>query len=606
MIISACPTILYPDKEPGWELLENESTRSVLNVETINYLRQRLQIGVSDVYAMMKTHPRLTSYSILMNIMPTLNALQVQIGLSTRNLRTVALRMPSLIGIGVHNTTKKSALDKHIEFFCKDAGMNKESLREAVLKQPSILQYSVDSTLRPKLHFLLEELHIQESSIERIFKTAPSLLGLSLEHNLRPTIQLLKDKCCISGVQLAGILETVPSILLLSAKSKIDPCLTFLSSELLLSPLELGFMIWKNPRILTHSVERSLMMKLDMIRVALKQQGQNVIDDNRIESICKTIFVSNPALLTTTNSILQKRIERALKDERSSLSQALAPKSTGRKRLYFTEAFQMNPSDTTSNSKNDEYSEEVFNTSTFDLFENKDYASVYAFSTGATFPPDKSYIARGKRKVGSIAIVFPQIGQSNNSLLHEKLNSAMTMSFGRIMPESAGGSNPAEGLVLAGFPFLKSSRSRCGIYAAHGALKVILQLLKQAAAGRDLSGCNIDIRIYTDSTYAWKSLKDSEQLLRLGEISMRGQSPETQEVTRINSDLLIPLSKTMYRMVTNNVINRRGEKLIIGNRISVKFLHTGDALYKKLSGESNISLQVAAKNAAIWQFEKKE
>jgi hypothetical protein len=608
LLLHAFPTLNYPDQEPGWELLESESSRSELNVNAIIYLRKRLQIGNSEVYAMMKTHPRLTSYCVCNNIMPTLNALQTRLGLTTRQLRHIILRMPSLIGIGVDNTTKQSSLDKRIEFFHQEARMSKKSIAVSVMKQPSILQYSVESTLRPKLRFLLDEVHVRESAIERVIMTAPALFGLSLEENLRPTVQLLREKCSLTDEQLSVIFETVPSILLLSLKRKIDPCLKFLFKELkLTSSVELGYIIQNNPRVLTHSIDRSLRPKIEMIQEALQEHEiHDATSEINVELSCQRIFTTNPALLTTTNDILRKRVQKVIQEGHASLAEALAPKAAGRKRIFLPEAklpsiaipVRIDNEKTLSMDGTD------FNFDLFTLYENAAHVSIGAFTTGAIFPMEKLNSARGYRKAGSIAIYLPQIRHSGNSTLYDRLNNAMKMSFGMIMPEDSGGSCLQDGTVLAGFPFLRPSKNRCGLYAAHGALKVVLQLLKQAATERDMSNVDVDILIYTDSTYAWKALKNTETLLDIAEKSMDTNIHKNALNSHSNSDLLIPIAKTIHRMASNSVVNRRGERLTIGRNLQIKFLHTGDVLYDSFSGESFQTLQSAAKKTAVWQFEK--
>lgn len=607
LLLYAFPILIFPDQEPGWELLESDSTRSELNVNAIIYLRKRLQIGNSEVYAMMKTHPRLTSYGVSHNIMPTLNALQTRLGLSTRQLRHIILRMPSLIGISVDNNTKESSLDKHINFFLQEARMSKESIVVSVLKQPSILQYSVESNLRPKLRFLLDELYIRESAIERVIQSAPTLFGLSLEENLRPTIQLLRERCSLTDEQLSVIFETVPSIILLSLKRKIDPCLKFLFNELkLTSSEELGSIIHNNPRVLTHSIDRSLRPKIEMIREALKDHEIPSATDNiSIELACRRIFTNNPALLTTTNELLRKRLKKAQEKGYSSLSEALAPKGTGRKRIFLPQAKESSADRPVQRDKENASESDATNINfhSLNLYENTSHVSIGAFTTGAIFPMEKLDSARGYRKAGSIAIYLPQIKNSKNVTLYDRLNNAMKMSFGMIMPEESGGSCVQNGTVLAGFPFVKASKNRCGLYAAHGALKVILQLLKQAATDKDMSNVDVDILIYTDSTYAWKALKDTKSLLNIAEESIDTNLVINTQIGH-NSDLVIPIAKTIHRMVSNNVVNRRGERLTIGRHIEIKFRHTGDVLYDNFSGESFESLQSAAKKTAVWQFEK--
>jgi hypothetical protein len=181
------------------------------------------------------------------------------------------------------------------------------------------------------------------------------------------------------------------------------------------------------------------------------------------------------------------------------------------------------------------------------------------------------------------------------------------MSFGMIMPRKEISMFPRYGLVQAGFPFLRPSRARCDLYACHGALKVSLQLLKQAAEERDLRDVNVNIQIYTPSPYAWNLLKDTESLLEWGsastveEVNFDIPGP----LSLANRDLLFPLTKTIHRMTNNAVINRRRNKrLCIGKNVNIFFRCIGDLQYDDAIGNFTRSLQSAAKEVAVWQFER--
>jgi len=121
LLLDAFPTLTFCDQEPGWELLDYGPVRSQLKESTLHFLRKRLQVNNADLYAMLKTHSRLSTYNVQNNILPTMNALQHRLGLSSRDLRRLTLRMPSLIGINVDRANAVSSLDKKIKFF-RDEG----------------------------------------------------------------------------------------------------------------------------------------------------------------------------------------------------------------------------------------------------------------------------------------------------------------------------------------------------------------------------------------------------------------------------------------------------------------------------------------------------
>jgi len=118
LLLSAFPLWTTNNLDPGWEILQRGPVRSVLKRHSLDYLRQRLQIRPSEVYKMLKTHTRLSTYDAATKILPTLDKLQRSLDLQSSELKQLILRMPSVIGIGT--SAKKdtsSSFDQRIEFF---------------------------------------------------------------------------------------------------------------------------------------------------------------------------------------------------------------------------------------------------------------------------------------------------------------------------------------------------------------------------------------------------------------------------------------------------------------------------------------------------------
>lgn len=459
---------------------------------------------------------------------------------------------------------------------------------------PSLLQYNLQS-LRLKCNFLINDAGVPEESLPRIVSLAPVILGLSLEDNLKPTVAVYKERCNLSKEELGQLIVTCPALLSQSVKRKIEPCLTFLESTLFISTShELGNIVNGAPRILLQGIETSLRRKVDMMEDAVKSQFLSKgieLNENIVSIEAAQILKSNPALLTTTNSILQSRIDKAKKESSKSVSEIFAKSRTGRKRKFCSEAIQ-------SKLPNEIVHEQDFNKSENNIFDEPSKVVFSAMVSGQIFPRDSLMEVRGKRKAGGIAINFHHLSCENDINFED----AMTMSFGMIMPRSVGGSKPENKLALLGFPFLRPSRNRCDLYACHGALKLVLQSLKQLARQKDLRNTNIHVKIYTDSSYAWKYLKNSTQLLQWGSLTSTKEMnfDDFGPIALANPDLLIPLTNTMYRMTKNKITDKFGNQIFLGN-IDISFLHSGDDhhIFSK-TGEMNQH----AYDAAKWQFSK--
>ena len=119
LLLSAFPLWTTNNLDPGWEILQRGPVRSSLKRHSLDYLRQRLQVRPSDVYKMIKTHTRLSTYDAATKILPTLDTLQRSLDMKSHELKQLVLRMPSVIGMG---TSEKdggdpSAFDQRMDFF---------------------------------------------------------------------------------------------------------------------------------------------------------------------------------------------------------------------------------------------------------------------------------------------------------------------------------------------------------------------------------------------------------------------------------------------------------------------------------------------------------
>ena len=98
----------------NWEILARGPVKRELKRPALDYLRRRLQIGPGDIYRLLKTHTRLSTYDACNKIVPTLDMLQSGLRLSSAELRRLILRMPSLVGMGA------SAFEDRYDFFTNE------------------------------------------------------------------------------------------------------------------------------------------------------------------------------------------------------------------------------------------------------------------------------------------------------------------------------------------------------------------------------------------------------------------------------------------------------------------------------------------------------
>lgn len=650
--LQAFPCLCFADTEPTWEMLGH--VRTVLKEDALHYLQRRLQVRPSTVQAMIKTHAQLSTYSIEGKIEPTLNALQSKVGFSSSELRKVILRMPSLVGMSIDESSGRGLMQR-LQFFHHEVGMTQSELRKAVIKQPSLLQYSVDNSLRPKLDFFVDELCVPWTEIPRMITRQPSLMGLSLKETLRPTATALMERCGLEPDELGSIISRAPNILTLSWKRNMEPTLDYLRDRLGLSKRQLKDLVFATPRVLMHSIKSSLEPKLQMVQVALEKEGS--------QQQATRVVAANPSLLVTSNSVLQQRLQSGLNGAGDhSVAKALQSRSKGTMR-GMRPVLEM---DAATYEVIREYSgakeaAKLLGTSVPNMYNicklgrlwkgkkytygssSKKNGTLTTFSIGSSpkkpriekrtlvfknlrnslragetlddttvriiiqvsgrvYPPDDSNQVRGMRRAGGIALYFPQIDQyQHGPELPTRLRLAAENSFGQIMPADQDGSYYNDGRILSGFPYLRPSRNRCELYACHDALKVVNQLLKYESTTRDGASLKYDtvhVDIYTDSDYAWKLLHNTTRLLMWGEENSRNNALEYNNngsafSSRVNPDLLHPLTRTYFRLVEQQ--DTDGQRLELGKNVIVSFHHAAGNLG---------TLHDFAKKAAIWMYQR--
>lgn len=534
--------------------------------------------------------------------------------------------------------------------------MTQNELRNAVLRQPSLLQYSVDKSLRPKLNFFVDELQVPLEQVPRMIATMPALWGLSLDETLRPKSNAMVERCGFTHKEFGGIIYKVPAILAQSWSRNLKPKLDYLQTRLCLSQKQLKNLIATTPRVLLYSVETSLERKLQMIEAAVEGKDS--------ASVAMNIVRKNPSLLVMTVDGLKQRINKS-----RSVKIGLAPRpkrTTRRKRSVLqvdpatNNVIQVFPSASVAAQKletslpnmyniclsgrlfngnkfvygtlhgvDDDASVEPIRISTVDSREErpketkplafKDLKSALAaskseyplvvpttenatiriavYTAGGVYPPDRSVDVRGTRRSGGMVLWFPQMNKRCGPELAMRLRLAAKKSFGQIMPHDDNGSGTCyhDGRILIGFPYLRPSRNRCELYACHEAIKVVASLLKQESTEISLANESVQVDVYTDSDYAWKLLQNTTQLANWGSIVDERDFCYDGPLPseRANPDLLHPLCRTYFRLV--NQQDSDLSPLVLGEHVSVTFHHASGSM---------ASLHEYAKEAAMWMDQR--
>lgn len=464
-------------------------------------------------------------------------------------------------------------------------------------------------------------------------------MGLSLEETLRPKVASIMKLCALHPYEVGMIVAISPQTLFLSQKGKIEPALAYLASALSLDePRDLGELVLKAPRLLRQGLETSLMKKIDLIAESLPPNNEK---DSKLLAAAE-ILRRNPTLFDASNAVITERIERCASAERD-IAQYLLPSQKGRKKLFQLPTRAMEDPILLSSVETFDSISKIYSNAasaaegmgvemvdivkacknglplngrylsslmlsrmtktktsslvpTMMAMDKVKTVSLSLYCSGGSYPTDSIDAARGQSKTGGIAIQISSEGVEETRLLFDMSNAA-NKCFGIRVPigrESSGNK------LLAVFPLVNPSRNRCDLFACSSALRVLETFLVTKRKDMQLF---YDIKVYTDSTYAWKLVRDKERLMSLGLCFSPRQMLAMLDVadgSTFNIDMYHPLSRAFSRLNGQEEPAESTDHKPFYNSC-VQFCHSFDGTLKP--GEIK-TLKNLAKSAAMWQFNR--
>jgi hypothetical protein len=516
------------------------------------------------------------------------------------------LRQPSLVGM---SAAENKGFNKRIDFFLNEVSMTSRDLRRAIVRHPSLLEYSVESSLRPKFSYLRDELFVPENKLAKLVATTPGILGLSLEENLKPSSDLFMKYVEISPKEMGAIIATAPQILASSWKSNIEPKLRYLVNRLDLDILKLKHIVKCAPRLLLYNIDRSIEPKLLMIEEMLRDSA----------SMCSTgqVVHRNPSMLVTTNELLRKRLNLATCQPLEAgldITAALMPRSPSSDDGGVTAAYGVILREKGQNVSRIQGSMDGSSSGLISDIASSNYTlergfapgvvPIVAYVAGRIYPRDSRSRARGSQQKGGLSLFFPQVAYGSPQFKFKFAQIARAC-FTQSVPETEYNFFGKDGIASVGFPGLWPSRTRTELAACHSALKAVLFMLVQEAGSNPHSkGGRFQVDIYTGSESVWRLLRNESRLLEWGkyESTKLFKSSDVGLKASSNADLLFPLCQTVLRMMQYcSVVDQKGNSIRLGKQVKIRFLHTSDG---NTEDESIRSLGALARVAAQWYYRK--
>ncbi|KAK8958732.1 hypothetical protein KSP40_PGU012822 [Platanthera guangdongensis] len=159
------------------------------------------------------------------------------------NLTSAMQRLTFLIGVGVH----------------------RRDIKRILVRQPQILEYTVESNMMSHVRFLLS-IGVPSSRIGQIITAAPSIFSYSIQHSLKPRIRYLVEEVGIKGADVSKVVQLSPQILVQRVDNSWNIRSSFLSDELGASRDNIVKMVTKHPQFLHYSIEDGILPRINFLR----------------------------------------------------------------------------------------------------------------------------------------------------------------------------------------------------------------------------------------------------------------------------------------------------------------------------------------------------
>lgn len=154
-------------------------------------------------------------------------------------------------------------------------GVKHTDIRKIILRQPQILEYTVENNLKSHVAFLCS-LGIPSSRIGQIITATPSLFSYSVENSLKPTVKYLQDEIGIQENDISKVVQLSPQILVQRIDNSWNTRLSFLMKELDAPRQSIVKMVTKHPQLLHYSIESGLLPRINFLR-SIGMQNSDIL-----------------------------------------------------------------------------------------------------------------------------------------------------------------------------------------------------------------------------------------------------------------------------------------------------------------------------------------
>eukprot|EP00986_Skeletonema_menzelii_P002630 scaffold720_cov68-Skeletonema_menzelii.AAC.3 len=170
-----------------------------------DYYISDLRFSATEFGSIVTRFPRLFSYS-LFKIKHVTGFLRFELGLDATQVKRVIFQAPQIVGLNTEGT-----LQQKLDLLQTRLSLTREELGLVLSKMPTLMNLGIKSNLLPKLEYLekvAKKTNHSDDVVKRMVLKQPTLLGYSLENRIRPRMEkiisagLSADKVTV-GISMA-------------------------------------------------------------------------------------------------------------------------------------------------------------------------------------------------------------------------------------------------------------------------------------------------------------------------------------------------------------------------------------------------------------------
>ncbi|GMH45430.1 hypothetical protein BSKO_13387 [Bryopsis sp. KO-2023] len=193
------------------------------NVEPkLHWLMNEYGFDKSQVLKIVQTYPPYFSRSLQDEVAPFLNVFAKE-GYSTSAVKKMIKDAPWVLGLS-------SKFEPTVAFFDEEIGLDRKGFVRLVVKNPSLLRYSIDINLKPKIDFF-KNLGLSKRDIVNMLRGSPKCLRYSLENNIKVNLEKLGG-LGFTKDELALLVKRCPQCVARGFETIIKPKFDMLEEEL--------------------------------------------------------------------------------------------------------------------------------------------------------------------------------------------------------------------------------------------------------------------------------------------------------------------------------------------------------------------------------------